>query len=360
MFLKRLSNWFSSWRSSEPMNVGSIQPASVFRIIVDRERKRVERWGGTFSLLVLNLATEEDLRGQVVGLAAILDRRLRATDVAGFLDDDRIGVVLAGTPEKLAWQVADEIVPLCEGFMPPHCEVYVYPSNPMPTDGWDEDSAAQTHDRQVTQSPVSTLMFVQQLPQWKRALDLMGAVTGLILLSPLMFAAAAAIKLTSRGPVFFKQQREGLGGRRFDVYKFRTMVVDAEEQKAALRAYSEQDGPAFKLKNDPRTTTVGRYLRKTCIDELPQLWNVVRGEMSLVGPRPLPVDESQQCEPWQRRRLEVTPGLTCIWQVDGKSRVPFVEWMRMDIRYIRARNLYQDLKLVFRTVVNVLLHRASH
>jgi len=359
MLLKKISSWISSQLQADAITAANIQPAETFRQIVDRERKRVERFDGKFSLLVLNLACEEDLRVQVAGLAEILERRLRATDVAGFIDEVRIGIVLAGTPEKLAWQVADEIVPLCEGFMPPHCEVFVYPSNPMPPAGWGQDSSEET-ETGGSQRGIEALMFVRPMPRWKRAIDVLGAVTGLVVLSPIMLATMAAIKLTSRGPVFFAQRREGLGGRFFDVYKFRTMVVDAEEQKAALRAISEQDGPAFKLKNDPRVTSIGRYLRKTCIDELPQLLNVLKGDMSLVGPRPLPVDESQQCESWQRRRLEVTPGLTCIWQVDGKSRVPFVEWMRMDIRYMRGRNFFQDAKLVFRTAVNVLLHRASH
>jgi lipopolysaccharide/colanic/teichoic acid biosynthesis glycosyltransferase len=131
--------------------------------------------------------------------------------------------------------------------------------------------------------------------------------------------------------------------------------------KEQLRALSQQDGPAFKIKNDPRITLAGRYLRKTCIDELPQLWNVVIGDMTLVGPRPLPCDEADACENWERRRLDVTPGLTCIWQVrSGRSCIPFSEWMRMDLRYIRGRSPAQDLKLLWKTFVAVVLHRASH
>jgi lipopolysaccharide/colanic/teichoic acid biosynthesis glycosyltransferase len=359
MSIERLTNWFTANRRRRQAIADNVQPAHRFVQIVDRERKRVERGGGTFSLLVLNLAHSREKAAQVEGLAAIFERRLRATDVAGYLDGGRIAVVLAGTPERLAWQVADDIVSRCQTFAAPSCEVYVYPTHPLATDNRGAIREARPEAACQAEHQVEALMFVEPLPWWKRSLDLVGATAGLIALSPVMLAAAAAIKLTSKGPVFFKQQREGLGGRHFTCFKFRTMVVDAEAQKAALRGISEQDGPAFKLTNDPRTTTVGRYLRKTCIDELPQLLNVLRGEMSLVGPRPLPIEESQQCANWQRRRLEVTPGLTCIWQIDGKSRVPFVEWMRMDIRYIKARNLFQDVKLVVRTMLTVLLHRGS-
>jgi lipopolysaccharide/colanic/teichoic acid biosynthesis glycosyltransferase len=160
--------------------------------------------------------------------------------------------------------------------------------------------------------------------------------------------------LTSPGPLFFRQQRDGLAGQRFTMHKFRTMCADAEAQKSKLRRHSEQDGPAFKMINDPRLTRVGRFLRRTSIDELPQLWNVLKGEMSLVGPRPLPCDESNSCEDWQKRRLDVTPGLTCIWQVKGRSRVSFADWIRMDVEYIKSRSLWQDFKLLVRTILAVL------
>ncbi|MAT14793.1 MAG: multidrug MFS transporter [Planctomyces sp.] len=203
-------------------------------------------------------------------------------------------------------------------------------------------------------------MFQVSMPWWKRTIDIVGSGIGLLLISPLLAVTAIAIKVTAPGPVFFTQMRAGLGGRPFKMYKFRTMVVDAEAQKAKLRHLSEQDGPAFKLKHDPRIIPIGRFLRKSCIDELPQLLNVFKGDMSLVGPRPLPLEEAAQITGWQNRRLDVTPGLTCIWQVEGKSSVTFTEWMRMDIRYIRARNFAQDVMLVFRTIIAVVLHRASH
>ena len=193
----------------------------------------------------------------------------------------------------------------------------------------------------------------------KRTTDILGAGIGLLLLSPLLFFAAIGIKLSSKGPVLFRQLREGKDCREFSILKFRTMVVDAESAQDELRQFSEQDGPAFMLKDDPRVTTIGKYLRKSCLDELPQLWNVLVGDMSLVGPRPLPVEESKQCSPWQRRRLDVLPGITCTWQVHGGRDIKFSQWMRMDLDYIDNWTFSRDIKLIFDTAVLVVLHRDS-
>ena len=185
------------------------------------------------------------------------------------------------------------------------------------------------------------------------------AVAGLLLLWPLFILIGLAIKLTSPGPVLFKQHRAGLGGRPFLFHKFRSMVVDAEDRKRSLAELNEQDGPAFKIKADPRVTPIGAFLRKTSLDELPQLWNVLRGDMSLVGPRPLPCDEQNQCEGWYHQRLDVAPGLTCIWQVEGRSTVLFDEWMQMDRDYIRSRSAMLDLMLLLRTVLAVVGQRGA-
>jgi lipopolysaccharide/colanic/teichoic acid biosynthesis glycosyltransferase len=203
--------------------------------------------------------------------------------------------------------------------------------------------------------------FVQPVktPWSKRAIDIFGSSLGLILLSPVLVVAAIAIRLSSKGPVFFLQMREGKDGRKFGILKFRTMVANAESLKKRLRSKSEQDGPAFKLANDPRVTKVGRYLRKSCIDELPQLWNVLKGDMSLVGPRPLPVDESLACTAWQRARLTVLPGLTCTWQAYGGRDVKFAQWMQMDLDYIERRSFWFDLKLICDTACIALMHRGS-
>jgi len=165
------------------------------------------------------------------------------------------------------------------------------------------------------------------------------------------------IKLTSPGPIFFTQLREGRGGRRFRMFKLRSMCADAHKSQAQLRAFSVQDGPAFKMWHDPRTTRIGRIIRRTSLDELPQLWNVLIGDMSLVGPRPLPVEESLQCKPWQRRRLAVLPGLTCVWQVRGRSTVTFEDWMRMDLEYLRDRSFSYDMRLMLSTIPTLVLRR---
>ncbi|HEX5270896.1 MAG TPA: sugar transferase, partial [Gemmataceae bacterium] len=203
-------------------------------------------------------------------------------------------------------------------------------------------------------------VFVRPMPRWKRAIDVLGSAVGLVLLLPVLAAAAVAVRLSSPGPIFFAQRRSGLGGRPFRMYKFRSMVVDAEARKAALMARNEQDGPAFKIKHDPRVTRVGRFLRATSIDELPQLWNVLKGDMSLVGPRPLPVAEADACDLWQRRRLDVTPGLTCIWQVRGRGKASFADWVRMDLEYIRSQSLPQDLRLLLLTGPAVVLRKGAH
>ncbi len=203
------------------------------------------------------------------------------------------------------------------------------------------------------------LDLCRPLPLWKRATDVVGAGIALLLLSPLMLGLAFAVRLSSRGPVIFSQVRAGADGRPFVLYKFRTMRTDAEALKAELRQFSEQDGPAFKLKHDPRVTKLGGFLRKTSLDELPQLWNVLKGDMSLVGPRPLPLEEACACELWHSRRLEVAPGMTCIWQVKGRSRVSFADWMRMDILYIRTRSFLGDLRLLLLTIPAVIFRRGA-
>jgi lipopolysaccharide/colanic/teichoic acid biosynthesis glycosyltransferase len=196
-------------------------------------------------------------------------------------------------------------------------------------------------------------------PWWKRTIDIIGAGVGLVVLSPVLLTAAVAIKVSSPGPVLFRQKREGKGGKSFDILKFRTMVVDAEAKQDELKDVSEQDGPAFKLKDDPRITSVGSKLRKSCVDELPQLVNVLMGEMSLVGPRPLPVSESTECEPWQRMRLTVLPGLTCTWQARGGRQVSFDQWMRMDLDYIKNQSFVSDVRLIMETAFIALLQRGS-
>jgi lipopolysaccharide/colanic/teichoic acid biosynthesis glycosyltransferase len=177
----------------------------------------------------------------------------------------------------------------------------------------------------------------------------------ILLLSPTFILAAIAIKLTSPGPIFFLQERMGLNKRRVKVFKFRTMVPDAEKLMASIETQNEMSGPVFKIRNDPRITPIGKFLRRSSIDELPQLLNVLKGDMSLVGPRPLPVRDYEGFnEDWQRRRFSVKPGITCLWQVNGRSGLTFDQWMLLDLQYMDEWSLWLDLKILARTVPAVL------
>ncbi|MBN2097697.1 MAG: sugar transferase [Candidatus Omnitrophica bacterium] len=189
----------------------------------------------------------------------------------------------------------------------------------------------------------------------KRLLDMIISTAGLIILSPLFLVIPLIIKATSPGPVFFRQQRSGLNGRRFNLYKFRTMTKDAEAKLSELLQYNEMNGPAFKMENDPRLTKIGGFLRKFSLDELPQLWNVFRGDMSLVGPRPPIPKEVEKYDNWQRRRLSMRPGITCLWQANGRNRInDFSEWAKLDLEYIDNWSLGLDFKIIFKTVPAVL------
>jgi exopolysaccharide biosynthesis polyprenyl glycosylphosphotransferase len=189
----------------------------------------------------------------------------------------------------------------------------------------------------------------------KRCIDIVGAIVGLSLFGPLMIAIAAAIKLTSPGPAFFSQERYGLRKRRFRMYKFRTMVLDAEQRQAEMESRNEAKGPVFKIRNDPRITPLGRMLRRTSLDEFPQFLNVLRGEMSLVGPRPLPKrDVFKFADASLMRRFSVKPGLTCLWQVNGRSNTDFNRWIELDLQYIDSWSLFLDLKLIAQTLPSVL------
>ena len=181
----------------------------------------------------------------------------------------------------------------------------------------------------------------------KRLIDVVCSFLGVLVLSPLFIIIAIIIKTTSKGPVFFSQKRVGKNGKEFNMYKFRSMVVNAEELKEKLADQNEMSGPMFKMKDDPRVTKVGKFIRKTSIDELPQLWNVLKGDMSLVGPRPSLPKEVAQFEGWMYKRLEVKPGLTCYWQVSGRNNIDFEDWMKLDIRYVDERDLWIDIMLIF-------------
>jgi exopolysaccharide biosynthesis polyprenyl glycosylphosphotransferase len=193
----------------------------------------------------------------------------------------------------------------------------------------------------------------------KRALDLLASVAAIAVLSPVFLIAGILVKSTSRGPIFFRQTRVGLNGRKFTLFKFRSMYEDAEARRAALQDRNEMSGPVFKIKDDPRITPVGKWMRRFSIDELPQFWNVLAGDMSLVGPRPPIPDEVKKYERWQRRRLSMKPGITCLWQVSGRNGIDFEDWMRLDLAYIDTWSLRLDVQILLRTVPVVITARGA-
>jgi len=326
---------------------------------------RSDRGGSVFCVLAIQFIEKALSPDNERELGGLIRSRVRLTDDAGWLDDGRLGLLLPETDSTGARKVARDLADRLEGrFGFTRIECFEHPERrpltevgePEMTGTW-EGRGDSGVSRNVL--PISALLSAP-IPSWKRAMDLACASAGLAVISPFLVVVAAAIKATSPGPVFFVQWREGYAGRRFRMFKFRTMRVGADRIQHRYRAMSEQDGPAFKLRDDPRVTWIGHLLRKSCVDELPQLINVIRGDMSLVGPRPLPVAESLVCEGWQRRRLDVVPGLTCDWQANGGPRVTFDEWMRMDLRYARRIALGRDLALLAKTFLAVATFRASH
>lgn len=212
-------------------------------------------------------------------------------------------------------------------------------------------------DRQYSPPiPVKQVSYAQA----KRFLDIALALIGLVLLSPVLLLVALLVRFTSRGEIIFKQTRVGEGGRLFTCYKFRSMRVDADKLKSKLAHLNEASGPVFKMKNDPRVTFVGKYIRKLSLDELPQLWNVLRGDMSIVGPRP-PVPHEVVCyDDHHLGRLAVKPGLTCLWQISGRSNIAFEHWVEMDLLYIDTMSFWGDVKIILKTIPAVLFCRGAH
>ena len=360
--------------------------------ILARERNRADRSGQALSMVLLGYDGKNRRRRDASPIVRLMQQRARITDEIGWFDRVTGFAVLPDTPASGGKRFAELVLSkLRERGILASYAIYQY----VPPTRRDEDDAdpPARGPRLADHEPVAELagaaggagsldavamsvggeggvmagakvhalerLMARRLPWWKRATDLGVAGGALLLLWPAMVGVGLAIRLDSPGPVIFKQRRAGLGGQPFDIWKFRTMHRDAEGQRDRLLSVNEQDGPAFKLRDDPRVTRVGAVLRKTSLDELPQLINILRGQMTLVGPRPLPMIESDGCSPWQRRRLDVTPGLTCIWQVWGRSTVSFNEWVRMDLRYQRKSTPRYDLKILLATVPAVLRQRGA-
>ena len=380
-------------RPMVPQNVNqelAYVSARDFELAVEKEMCRSERRQLCFCVMLLRFdgISPTAARAKYDALSTKLRARLRIIDEIGIYQNE-LAILLPETLASEAAFVGNDTVAIGHSLeIKLIIEIYAYPEadhetvsnqgtrhrkDSLHTTSKTESQKAMHLKFQgpssdvvsgflgVGSETIKTTRFSHTIPTpfWKRSLDICGSVFGLAILFPLLLMISIAIKITSRGPVLFTQWREGKDGKLFKIYKFRTMCADAERKVANIRELSEQDGPAFKLKDDPRVTRLGRYLRKCCADELPQLVNVLRGQMSLVGPRPLPVSESYACTHWQRRRLRVLPGLTCFWQVEGGRETAFNDWMRMDLAYVRCCSLVTDVKLILKTVVVTVLHKGS-
>lgn len=283
------------------------------------------------------------MKARVLGVVTDFEQVLRSVPVAE--------VYFASTNSQHTEQI-QKAIKVCERFGVPFAMPVVSyrldRARPLPTHGVDD---GYIHYQSVQSRPIGMA--------FKRLFDIVSSGVALWLLAPLLLIVAVLVKLTSRGPLLFRQTRTGLHGRPFQMLKFRTMVENAEALKAQLASLNEVDGPVFKMKKDPRITPIGRILRKFSIDELPQLINVLRGDMSVVGPRPPLPNEVSKYEPWQRRRLSVRPGLTCIWQVSGRNEISFEQWMYMDLQYIDTWSFSKDISLILKTFPVVLTGRGA-
>lgn len=392
---RNLRNWIPSGATDLP-NVASIDE---FERVFQRERALAERGARHFSLVVFEPARDE--ARAVLRLTRAINKRLRESDVLGRLDAVRFAVILSATDARGAWVFADRVLEdLSREYLPADVRVYSDLDGELASEANDarRDAAATAADHVLPEAMVAELtrlvsdarnalagvpdgsvndlalvrddvgrdvhdledLFLEPTPPLKRALDVIGSILLLVLLSPLLAGIGLLVRLSSPGPILFRQQRAGIGGRPFTFYKFRSMYVDAEARRDELAGRNEADGPVFKIKNDPRVTPVGRVLRRFSLDELPQLWNVLVGDMSLVGPRPPTLDEVPAYARWHRRRLQIKGGLTCHWQVSGRSDVSFEEWMRMDARYSREAHIGTDLGLIAKTAKAVISGKGAY
>jgi lipopolysaccharide/colanic/teichoic acid biosynthesis glycosyltransferase len=359
-------------------------PEDQFLACIRKERHRSDRSRAVLSLISARLPKRGGSYDP--GLEYALDgilHRIRSLDEVGWLEPGVVGVLLPETSKEGAWHLVKELQrnDLTGYLRNAEISVYSYPDSldGGPSDGGNgrrERAERNGHERRTPRverepapvrasakesQPTQPLvgLLLDKEPWWKRPVDVAGASLALVLLSPLMLGAALAVKVSSPGPVFYSSWRVGKGGQKFRFHKFRTMCVDAEKQKKDLLAQNEASGPVFKMERDPRITPIGRILRKSSVDELPQLWNVLVGDMALVGPRPPIPEETIWYEPWQRRRLELKGGLTCLWQISGRSNVSFEEWCRLDVKYHENRSFLGDVGILFRTVPAVFTARGA-
>ena len=377
-------------RAFDPItSLGGIYSQKEFKIILERERARVERNSHYFTLAVFHFAPIKNKLSRIISVIRLLRTRTRITDVVGWLDDDNIGVFMPETPHEGGHRFAQDIIlTLSKTEIPVKYRVLTYPSPDgkvsLPSGRGEPDKDKRPTSRaalvsdglpenvyplsrstlkqmnndleNTSEKDIPDLADVYARPPefWKRAVDVCSATVGLLLLSPLFLCVSLLIKLVSKGPVFYRQERMGYKGKPFKMYKFRTMHLGADTavHQDYLQNLMRSDEPMTKLddKKDPRIIPFGGLLRRSSLDELPQLLNVLNGEMSLIGPRPCLPYEAKDFDLWHNKRFDVLPGMTGSWQVNGKNKTTFKEMMRLDVSYSRKNSFSQDTKILLKTV----------
>lgn len=345
---------------------GRLLPESVFWLLLQRERFLADRGGRNFALVIFHLDPDQHEQFPFNQLVDAVIERLRCSDAAGWIDKNRIGALLAQSTPSDAYRVVEEIRGQLEPDYPlPRYEVYAYPADrvgkaiaePAPFTSLSCAASALSHESSlpvIADAAHVYPLFTPDYPRWKRTVDIAGALTLLVAAAPVMLLTAVYIKLVSRGPALFRQPRMGRACNTFLCYKFRTMRVDADTGVHArhVKDLMSQDRPLTKLdqRSDKRLIPLGRYVRAAGLDELPQLFNVLRGDMSLIGPRPCLDYEYRAFNEWQLRRFDTRPGLTGLWQVSGKNHTTFLQMMRFDARYASCPSPWHDLRILLRTV----------
>jgi lipopolysaccharide/colanic/teichoic acid biosynthesis glycosyltransferase len=360
---QQLRNPTNSSNSMNPMKPMNILPKSQFLNCLRIEKRRVDRSKAPLSIVLFYFHREvKEGEGSTGEFLRSLLKNTRETDIKGWIDRDIIGLVLPDTDgtgvEKYIEKIRNG-----NGGLTFSAVTGTYPDDLFNKLLTDDQSQPDLFPINLDESKGPKKIQLTL----KRGVDILGAVTGLLIFLPIMLITALAIKLTSAGPIIFKQNRFGKEGVRFPFYKFRSMLWNTDDQvhreyvtnliKGDLEKINQGEGgdPLYKMKSDPRITKVGKIIRKTSIDELPQFFNVLKGEMSLVGPRPPLLYEVEEYEPWHLRRiLEVKPGITGLWQVDGRSKTSFDDMVRMDLRYVQNWSLWLDIKILIKTVGAVI------
>jgi lipopolysaccharide/colanic/teichoic acid biosynthesis glycosyltransferase len=399
---------FSKQRQEQSL-IKYVHSPEEFRLILERERVRTERTGFEFSFVVFDIRNIDKLSTSPESLINLISKRIRLTDEVGWFNENNFGTILPATSTEGALKFANDI---CQRVGSEEStlvyRIYTYPTKWLPNEEEFHGElqfhkpfrhldmamsqwlfACQTfsskgnigsnrieikselHPPTKPEEGIERL-FIHPISIWKRSIDIIGSTIALLLFSPVMLAAALAIKLTSRGPIIFKQERLGFLGKRFTFLKFRSMYVNQNSdihknytenfiKNGALKNEQKEQDDCYKIKYDPRVTLVGTVLRKTSIDELPQLMNVLKGEMTLVGPRPPIPYEYENYDIWHKRRvLETVPGITGLWQVKGRSSTTFNEMVRLDLKYINNRSLQLDIKILFQTLWAVLSRKGAY